>query len=107
MIAIRLSIASVDSPLWINVVRNWFDRFQKVPFSDTESIVIIPSVGAILLTDSGSALTLHAVGPDKSTLAFIRDAISSEISTAVPETTRGHRLELEWDYPAHIPLPFR
>lgn len=107
MIAVRLSIASVDSPLWVNVVRNRFDRFKKVPFSDTESIVIIPRVGAILLTDTGRALTVHAVAPDESTLAFIRDAIAGEVTSAVPETARGHRLELEWDYPEIIPLPFR
>jgi len=107
MIALRLSIASVDSALWVNVVRNRFDRFSKVPFSDTESIVIIPRVGAILLTDTGSALTVHVVAPDETTLAFIRDAIAFEVSAAVPETSRGHRLELEWDYPQHIPLPFR
>lgn len=107
MIAVRLSIASVDSPLWVNVVRNRFDRFKKVPFSATESIVVIPRVGAILLTDTGRALTVHAVAPDESTLAFIRDAIAGEVTSAVPETARGHRLELEWDYPEVIPLPFR
>lgn len=107
MIAVRLSIASVDSPLWVNVVRNRFDRFKKVPFSDTESILIMPRVGAILLTDTGGALTVHAVAPDESTLAFIREVIASEVASAVPETGRGHRLELEWDYPQHIPVPFR
>jgi hypothetical protein len=106
MIALSLSIASVDSPLWVNVVRNRFDRFKKVPFSDTESIVIIPLVGAVLHTDTGRALTVHAVAPDESTLDLIREGIANEITTAVPETTRGHRLELEWDYPEHIPLPF-
>ena len=107
MIAVRLSIASVDSPLWVNVVRNRFDRFQKVPVSTTESIVIIPQVGAILITDTGQGLTVHAVAPDQSTLVFIRDAIALEVNNAVPETARGHRLELEWDYPQQIPLPFR
>ena len=107
MIAVRLSIASVDSPLWVNVVRNRFDRFQKVPVSTTESIAIIPQVGAILITDTGQALTVHAVAPDQSTLVFIRDAIALEVNNAVPETARGHRLELEWDYPQQIPLPFR
>ena len=107
MIAVRLSIASVDSPLWVNVVRNRFDRFKKVPFSATESILFIPRVGAILLTDTGGALTVHAVAPDESTLAFIREAIASEVASAVPETGQGHRLELEWDYPQHIPVPFR
>jgi hypothetical protein len=107
MIALSLSIASVDSPLWVNVVRNRFDRFKKAPFSDTESIVVIPRVGAVLVTDTGRALTVHAVAPDESTLEFIREGIANEITAAVPETTRGHRLELEWDYPEHIPLPFR
>jgi hypothetical protein len=107
MIALSLSIASVDSPLWVNVVRNRFDRFKKVPFSDTESIVIMPGVGAVLVTDTGRELTVHAVAPDQSTLDFIRDGIANEITAAVPETTRGHRLELEWDHPEHIPLPFR
>ena len=107
MIAVRLSIASVDSPLWVNVVRNRFDRFQKVPVSTTESIAIIPQVGAILITDTGQGLTVHAVAPDQSTLVFIRDAIALEVNNAVPETARGHRLELEWDYPQQIPLPFR
>jgi hypothetical protein len=107
MTALRLSIASVDSPLWVNVVRNRFDRFKKVPFSDTESIVIIPGVGAVLLTDTGCALTVQAVAPDESTLDFIREGIANEIAAAVPETMRGHRLELKWDYPEHIPLPFR
>jgi hypothetical protein len=107
MIALSLSIASVDSPLWVNVVRNRFDRFKKVPFSDTESIVIIPGVGAVLLTDTGHELTVHAVAPDERTLDFIREGIANEITAAVPETARGHRLELKWDHPAYIPLPFR
>jgi hypothetical protein len=107
VIALCLSIASVDSPLWVNVVRNRFDRFKKVPFSDTESIVMIPGVGAVLLTDTGREMTVHAVAPDESTLDFIREGIANEITAAVPETERGHRLELEWDYPKHIPLPFR
>lgn len=97
MIALRLSIASVDSPLLVNVVRNKFDRFKKVPFSDTESIVIIPGVGAVLVTDTGRALTVHAVPSDESTLDFIQEGIANEITAAVPETTRGHRLELKWD----------
>ncbi|MEC5171067.1 hypothetical protein [Glaciihabitans sp. GrIS 2.15] len=80
---------------------------QKVPFSDTESILIIPGIGAILLTDTGQELTLHAVAPDHSTLDFIRKGIANEITSVVPETTQGHRLELEWNYPEHIPLPFR
>jgi len=50
---------------------------------------------------------VHAVAPDESTLAFIREAIASEVASAVPETGQGHRLELEWDYPQHIPVPFR
>ena len=107
MIALSLSIASVDSPLWVNVVRNKFDRFEKVPFSDTESTVIIPGIGAVFLTDTGQALTVHAVAPDHSTLDFIREGIANEITAAVPETTQGHRLDLEWNYPEHIPLPFR
>jgi hypothetical protein len=76
MIALSLSIASVDSPLWVNVVRNKFDRFKNVPFSDTESIVIIPGIGTVLLTDTGHALTVHAVAPDHSTLDFIRKGIA-------------------------------
>ena len=31
MIALRLSIASIDSPLWVNVLWNRFDRFKKCP----------------------------------------------------------------------------
>ena len=107
MIALSLSITSVDSPLWVNVVRNKLDRFKKVPFSDIESIVIIPGIGAVLLTDTGQELTVHAVAPDHSTLDFIRKGIANEINAAVPETTQGHCLELEWNYPEHIPLPFR
>lgn len=107
MIALRLSIAPVDSPLWVNVVRNRFDRFMKIPFSDTESIVVIPDVGAVLVTDTDRALTVHAVAPDESTLDFIREGIADEITAAVPDTTRGHHLELEWDYQEQIPLPFR
>jgi hypothetical protein len=107
MIALRLSIASVDSPLWVNVVRNRFDRFTNVRFSDIESIVLIPLVGAVLLTDTGGALTVHAVAPDESTLVFIREAITNEVTAAVPEAASGHRLQLEWGYPEHIPLPFR
>ena len=107
MITLRLSIASIDSPLWVNVLRNRFDRFKKVPFSDTESIVIIPRVGAVLITDTDGALTVHAVAPDESTLDFIREGIANEVTTAVPETERSHRLELEWDYPEHVPVPLR
>jgi hypothetical protein len=50
---------------------------------------------------------MHAVAPDHSTLDFIRQFIANEISAAVPETTQGHRLELEWDYPEHVLLLFR
>jgi hypothetical protein len=92
MIALSLSIASVDSPLWVNVVRNRFDRFKTVPFSDTESIVIIPGVGAVLLTDTGRELTVHAVAPDERTLDFIREGIANEITAAVPETARATAL---------------
>ena len=104
MIALRLSI---DSPLWADVLRNRFDRFKKAPFSDTESMAIIPRVGAVLLTDTGGALTVHAVAPDESTLDFIREASAYEVTTAVPETERSHRLDLERDYSEHAPVPFR
>ena len=107
MIALRLSIASIDSPLWVNVLRNRFDRFKKMSFSDTESIVIIPRLGAVLITETDGALTVHVVAPDESTLDFIREGIAYEVTTAVPETERSHRLELEWDYPEHVPVPLR
>ena len=107
MIALRPSIASIDSPLWVNVLRNRFDRFKKVPFSGTESIVKIPRVGALLITDTDGALTVHAVAPDESTLDFIREGIAYEVLTAVHETERSHRLGLEWDYPERVPVPLR
>ena len=70
-------------------------------------MAIIPRVGAVLLTDTGGALTVHAVAPDENTLGFIREATAYEVTTVVPETERSHRLELEWDYPEHVPVPLR
>ena len=107
MIALSLTIRSAESALWLELLRERFRRFQTVPFEGEDSIVLIPRVGAILVTDSGSVIAFHAVAQDQHTAAFIRDALQFELARAVPETNSGDRLRLEWEYPSVIPVALR
>ena len=78
-----------------------------MPVNANDSVIWIPRVGAILRTDTVNTIIVQAVADDESTLVFIREAISFELTAAVPQSSTGHRLTLDWEYPSFIPAPLR
>jgi hypothetical protein len=107
MIPITLTVRPTESRRWLAVVRHHFRRFEFTQLDEIESLMWIPQVGTILVTDGLNEIRLQAIASDNTKTELIMVALANEISAAVPEIVSGSRLRLQWTFPRCIPAQLR
>ena len=107
MIPITLTVRPSESRRWLAVIRQHFRRFEFTRLDDTESLMWMPRVGTVLVTDGLNEIRLQALASDNTKTELIMVELSNEISAAVPEIVPGSRLRLQWTFPRCIPAHLR
>jgi hypothetical protein len=103
MIAITLLIRPRDSSLWLDFVRHRLRRFESVAIDDHESLLWIPHIGSLVVTDGADGIELQSVVRSGAAASILRARITAEISAAVPESLGGERLSLDWTEREQMP----
>jgi hypothetical protein len=107
MIPITLTVRPAESRRWLDVIRRHFRRFEFTRLDNSESLMWMPQVGTVLVTDGLDEIRFQAVASGNTKTELIMTALSNEISAAVPEIVSGSRLRLQWNFPGHIPAALR
>ncbi len=110
MIALALEVRpteTMEASLWLDLIRHRLRHFDSLALECGQSLVLMPGIGSILVDDDGFVLRMQGVVRDERAAAHLRAALSNEIAAAVPESTAGRRVTLDWSIPAVVPVPLR
>ncbi len=107
MLAIALTLRQIESAYWLQLVRERFQRFDRVRLAPNRVVVLVPEVGPVLMEDEGSSIRLDAIAPDEEALSAARSILTEHVAQAAPDRLGRRRLGMTWEWPSVIPAVLR
>ncbi|PRY68465.1 hypothetical protein B0I08_104167 [Glaciihabitans tibetensis] len=104
MIAIAATLQPTDAPQLLGVILERLrTRFPLLHTRDDSTVVQMPAVGRVLITEARSSMQLDFVVDNEVDAAVAVDALEDEIRTQV----RDRDISLRWHRPTIVPVALR
>jgi hypothetical protein len=104
MIAIAATLQPREAPQLLGLILQRFQRrFPKLRTRDDSTVMQIPSLGRVLITEEQASMRLDFVVANEAAAALAVTALEDEIHTEV----RERDIVVRWDRPTIVPVALR
>ena len=105
MLAMIGTVSSRTTASGLGALTARLRSYQAVRVSEFESVVLIPSVGAVLVDTQPTRIRFQLAAKTREALDLLIAKLSGEL--LAPETSPGSSLAVEWAPAQAVPTPFR